>query len=94
MLRRYLKYQKTVIAMSRKVVSTLVYPAILIALSIALIAILMTYVIPRFTEFFSDFEEYPYQPGASLNSGNINYGLLRQQEAMERLKKLENLHPT
>ena len=42
MLRRYLKYQKTVIALSRKVVSTLVYPVILIALSAVLIAILMT----------------------------------------------------
>ncbi len=55
-LRRYLKYQKTVIALTRKVVSTLVYPVILIALSIGLIAILMTYVIPRFAEFFADFE--------------------------------------
>ena len=45
-------------------------------------------------EFFTDFEQYPYQAGASLNSGSINYGLLRQQEAMERLKKLESLHPT
>lgn len=54
-LRRYLKYQKTVIALTRKVVSTLVYPAILILLSVGLITILMTYVIPRFTEFFSDF---------------------------------------
>ncbi|MEP6992975.1 MAG: type II secretion system F family protein [Acidobacteriota bacterium] len=55
-LRRYLKYQKTVMALSRKVVSTLVYPAILIGLSAGLIAILMTYVIPRFSEFFADFE--------------------------------------
>jgi type IV pilus assembly protein PilC len=55
-LRRYLKYQKTVIALTRKVVSTLVYPVILIALSAALITILMTYVIPRFTEFFADFD--------------------------------------
>jgi type IV pilus assembly protein PilC len=54
-LRRYLKYQKTVIALTRKVVSTLVYPAILIVLSAGLITILMTYVIPRFTEFFADF---------------------------------------
>ncbi len=54
-LRRYVKYQKTVIALSRKVVSTLVYPAILILLSAGLITILMTYVIPRFTEFFADF---------------------------------------
>lgn len=54
-LRRYLKYQKTVIAISRKVVSTLVYPAILIVLSTVLIAVLMTVVIPKFQEFFADF---------------------------------------
>jgi type IV pilus assembly protein PilC len=54
-LRRYLKYQKTVIAISRKVVSTLVYPAILILLSTVLIAVLMTVVIPKFQEFFADF---------------------------------------
>ena len=54
-LRRYLKYQKTVMALARKVGSTLVYPAILIVLSIVLITILMTFVIPRFSEFFTDF---------------------------------------
>ncbi|HEY6065331.1 MAG TPA: type II secretion system F family protein [Thermoanaerobaculia bacterium] len=54
-LRRYLKYQKTVIAISRKVVSTLVYPAILMVLSGVLIAILMTVVIPKFQDFFADF---------------------------------------
>jgi type IV pilus assembly protein PilC len=54
-LRRYLKYQKTVMGLTRKVVSTLVYPAILILLSGALITILMTFVIPRFSEFFGDF---------------------------------------
>ena len=55
-LRRYVKYQKTVMSLARKVISTLVYPAILIVVSIVLIAILMTVVIPRFQEFFSDFE--------------------------------------
>lgn len=54
-LRRYLKYQKTVIAISRKVVSTLVYPAILMFLSAVLIGVLMTVVIPKFQDFFADF---------------------------------------
>jgi type IV pilus assembly protein PilC len=54
-LRRYLKYQKTIVQLQRKVVSTLIYPALLITVSIGLIAILMTFVIPRFTEFFSEF---------------------------------------
>jgi len=55
-LRRYLKYQKTVMAISRKVVSTLVYPAILMLLSAVLITILMTVVIPKFQDFFADFQ--------------------------------------
>jgi type IV pilus assembly protein PilC len=55
-LRRYVKYQRTIMALTRKVVSTLVYPTILIALSIGLIAILMTVVIPKFQEFFGDFK--------------------------------------
>jgi type IV pilus assembly protein PilC len=38
------------------VLSTLIYPAILIVLSIVLISILMVVVIPRFQEFFADFE--------------------------------------
>jgi len=54
-LRRFLKYQKILIALSRKVLSTLIYPAILITLSIVLIGILMVVVIPRFQAFFADF---------------------------------------
>ena len=44
-------------------------------------------------EFFSDFEQFPYQAGSSLNVGGINYGLLRQQDAMRRLNELERLTP-
>ncbi len=54
-LRRYLKYQKTVMGLARKVISTLVYPAILILISGVLIAILMTFVIPRFATLYEDF---------------------------------------
>ncbi|MBK8596361.1 MAG: type II secretion system F family protein [Holophagales bacterium] len=54
-LRRFLSYQKILGQVKRKVTGALVYPAVLIGLSIGLIIILMTYVIPRFTEFFSGF---------------------------------------
>ncbi len=54
-LRRYQKYQKTLMGLTRKVISTLVYPAILIILSAVLITILMTFVIPRFSTLFEDF---------------------------------------
>ncbi|MGO4670663.1 arylsulfatase [Bosea sp. 2RAB26] len=47
----------------------------------------------KIKEFFSDFDQYPYQTGNSLNAGNINYGMLSQQAAMKRLKELESLRP-
>ena len=54
-LRRFLTYQKILGGVKRKVTGALVYPAVLIGLSIGLILVLMTYVIPKFTEFFSGF---------------------------------------
>lgn len=54
-LRRYLSYQKVLGAVRRKVTGALVYPAVLIGLSIGLVVILMTYVIPKFTEFYGTF---------------------------------------
>jgi hypothetical protein len=45
----------------------------------------------KIKEFFSDFEDFPYQAGSSLNAGGIGYGLLRQEEAMKRLKTVESL---
>lgn len=54
-LRRYLNYQKILGAVRRKVVGALVYPSVLIGLSITLILVLMTYVIPKFVEFFEGF---------------------------------------
>jgi type IV pilus assembly protein PilC len=54
-LQRYIAYQKKILALKRKVVSSLIYPAILCALSIAVIVILITYVVPSFTSFLLDF---------------------------------------
>jgi len=45
----------------------------------------------KIKEFFSDFEQYPYQGGSSLNAAGIGYGMLRQQDAMKRLKDVETL---
>ncbi|SFB32659.1 arylsulfatase [Rhizobium sp. NFR07] len=47
----------------------------------------------KIKEFFSDFEQYPYQEGSTLNASGINYGLLRQQAALKRLNELEGLAP-
>ena len=44
---------KLVTEARRKVVSALVYPAVLVGLSLLLIAVMAVYVVPKFTEFFS-----------------------------------------
>jgi len=54
-LLRYISYQKTMMGLKRKVTSALIYPAILFVLMIGLIAILITWVVPKFTEFYKDF---------------------------------------
>ena len=47
----------------------------------------------KIKEFFSDFNQYPYQEGSSLNASGINYSLLRQEAALKRLNDLERLTP-
>lgn len=47
----------------------------------------------KIKDFFADFNDYPYQAGSSLNAGGINYGMLRQEAALKRLKELETLKP-
>ena len=54
-LRRYLSYQKILGGVKRRVVGALVYPAVLMGLAVGLITVLMTYVIPKFVEFFAGF---------------------------------------
>jgi arylsulfatase A-like enzyme len=45
----------------------------------------------KIKEFFTGYDQYPHQEGSSLNAGNIGYGLLKQQEALKRMKDLETL---
>jgi arylsulfatase len=47
----------------------------------------------KIKEFFSDFADFPYQTGSSLNASGIGYGMLRQQDALKRLKDLEGMRP-
>ncbi|HHQ49176.1 MAG TPA: type II secretion system F family protein [Acidobacteria bacterium] len=56
MLQRFTEYQKTIEAAKRKVVGALTYPAVLIMLSIGLVTLMMTYVIPNFTGFYQQLD--------------------------------------
>ena len=54
-LKRFLRYQKMISSLRRKVIGALIYPAILVLLSSAMIFVMVTYVIPKFAEFFEGF---------------------------------------
>lgn len=54
-LRRFLKYQKMIVTLRKRVVGALVYPAVLVLLSSVMMFIMLTYVIPKFAEFFTGF---------------------------------------
>jgi arylsulfatase len=47
----------------------------------------------KIKEFFTDFEAYPYQAGASLNAAGINYRTLQAAQALKRLNEIESLSP-
>jgi len=54
-LRRFLRYQKIIVNLRKRVFGALVYPTILITLSIAMIFVMLTVVIPKFAEFYEGF---------------------------------------
>ncbi|MHB9120376.1 MAG: type II secretion system F family protein [Thermoanaerobaculia bacterium] len=54
-LRRFLRYQKLIVALRKRVIGALVYPSVLVTLAIGMIFVMLTYVIPKFTEFFAGF---------------------------------------
>ncbi len=55
-LARYVEYQHLVESVRRKIISALTYPAVLVMMAIILILILMTFVIPSFSEFYVNFD--------------------------------------
>jgi type IV pilus assembly protein PilC len=55
-LRRFVEHAKIVATVRRKTISALVYPAILVALAVVLVAIIVLNVIPAFTDFYATFD--------------------------------------
>lgn len=51
-IQRYISYQKTSAAVRKRVVSSLVYPLVLVVLVIGLLSFILTYVIPKFQDLY------------------------------------------
>jgi type IV pilus assembly protein PilC len=54
-LRRYVAYVKVIAAVKRKTVSALIYPAVLLVLSLVVITIIVVRVVPAFSDFYEQF---------------------------------------
>jgi type IV pilus assembly protein PilC len=54
-LRRFVEYTKIVATVKRKMVSALVYPAILVSLALFLVGIIVLKVVPAFSDFYQSF---------------------------------------
>lgn len=55
-LKKFLRYQKLIVGLRKKVVTALIYPTVLVAISVGMIFVMLTYVIPKFTEFYAGFD--------------------------------------
>jgi type IV pilus assembly protein PilC len=53
-IRRFVRYLKLVLEARKRVFSALVYPAVLVVLSLAMMTVMTVYVVPRFRIFYQD----------------------------------------
>jgi type IV pilus assembly protein PilC len=54
-LRRYVEYTKIISTVKSKMISALVYPAILVSLALVLVSIIVLKVVPAFSDFYGSF---------------------------------------
>ncbi len=55
-IRRFIRYLQLVTTARKKVVSALVYPLVLVGLSLVMLAVMGLFVVPKFTAFYADLD--------------------------------------
>jgi len=53
-INRFIQYEKTILAVRKRFINSLIYPTFLIVLSIVMVGVIMTYVIPKFAQLYAD----------------------------------------
>jgi type IV pilus assembly protein PilC len=53
-INRYIQYEKTVLTVRKRFLNSLIYPTFLIVLSIVMVGVILTYVIPKFAQLYAD----------------------------------------
>jgi type IV pilus assembly protein PilC len=71
-IRRFVAYQKILGAVWRKTISALIYPAILVTLSLVMVGIIVLRVVPAFSDFYASFNaELPLVTRVIVQISNI-----------------------
>ncbi len=71
-LSRYIAFQRMALTFRKKLIVSLVYPTLLIAVVIIMLVFLITYVVPQFAKLFQDFNaKLPASTIFMLQMGNI-----------------------
>ena len=50
---RYIQYEKTILTVRKRFLNSLIYPAFLVVLSIVMVGVILTFVIPQFAELYA-----------------------------------------
>jgi len=53
-IHRHIHYEKTIMSVRKRFINSLIYPAFLILLSLVMVAVIMTFVIPKFADLYRD----------------------------------------
>jgi len=71
-IRRFIRYLQLLLEARKRVVSALVYPAVLVCLSVAMIVIMTVFVVPKFAGLYSDLDaELPLLTRITLSIGQF-----------------------
>ncbi len=71
-IRRFIRYLQLVTSARKKVVSALVYPAVLVGLSFGMLALMGLFVVPKFSAFYEDMNaELPALTRATLGAATF-----------------------
>ncbi len=54
-LKRYIAYTRNLLTVRRKVLSALIYPSVVLAMSLVVVGVLVFYIVPKFHAFLQDF---------------------------------------
>src|SRR5436190_10379079 len=53
-INRYIQYEKIVLSVRKRFLNSLIYPAFLVVLSMVMVGVILTYVIPKFAQLYAD----------------------------------------